>query len=160
MTGTDLVVAIGREQQRASAVNAATDEFEQIERGLIRPVHVFEYAYRGRLTELAEKAAENHLTRRFRVECATELAIDALGDVVQRAERPWCEQGLTAAAQDTRRRDTCQKRIYQTGLADTGFAEDERDATAFAARCLFKLQQSPDQFVPFEQHLVAHQAIP
>ncbi len=54
----ELVIAIRRRQHGARAVDAPAEILEQIERGLIRPVQVFEYDQRRRALELIERRAE------------------------------------------------------------------------------------------------------
>jgi len=67
MPRADLVVAIGDREHYACAVNAAAQILEQVERCLVRPMHVLEYDQRGRPSlQFIERSGEDFVAARFR----------------------------------------------------------------------------------------------
>src|SRR2546428_10775535 len=118
------LVPVGRDDECSHAPRAAPEEWQEIERGLVRPVNVFEYGQgrRALSAQLGEQGSEE-----FRASTATRHHLKI--HVEHWAQRARGRQRVAAANQYPRTatrplrepRDEC-------GFADTGLAANEDEA--------------------------------
>ena len=90
VVGTDLVVAVGDEQECRQTADPSPDEFQEIERRVVCPVDVFDHdrAWRGRQIELGEECREEALSAGGLLQRDGERAIRLPRDVVHGTEWP------------------------------------------------------------------------
>ncbi len=117
MVGPDLVVAVGHDEDASQPVDAAPDEPQHVERGLVGPVDVLEHQHRGaqRVVQLGEQRVEegagvgrrDHV--RERAACGTCHVVErtegaAREEVVAPAdEQPALDAGLVTEGADQAR---------------------------------------------------------
>ncbi len=127
MVALDLVVAIGGEHERFSRVDAPAKHAQDVERGLVGPVHVLEHEQR-RPRELV------HERRRH----APRLACELDPEVEERPERGRRRQVLARTEQY---RPVRCKRPHEGRLAHTRLAPDEEQAATLGPGGLQPLEQ-------------------
>src|SRR5687768_16876366 len=90
MARAHLVVAKGRDQHGWRAMDAPADKFQQIERRLVRPVHVFEDNERWRTgaLELLQRREKDCLTARCLIERGPQWPGGLTRNIVQRRQWP------------------------------------------------------------------------
>ena len=139
----ELVVPVGRDEQRRDALEPPAEEHEEVERGVVGPVHVLHDddvppgAGAGR-PELVEERGEHGLAARPLVrrggQPRRERAAGLPGDVVQRAECPWGQQRVAHADEHAGvGAVTADERPHERGLADAGLTRDEHGPTRVRA---------------------------
>ena len=135
MPRADLIVAIGDREQHACAVNAAAQILEQVERCLVRPMHVLEddQCLRPSL-QLIERSGEDFVAVRSGIDGRQQRALRLPRDVVQRGKRTGSEERIARPPQHGRRALLLREFLQQRGLADACFAPHERDTTAVLRR--------------------------
>ena len=138
-----LVVAIGEHQQRAESLDAAGDEGQRVEAGVVGPVHILDDQHRrraavdqlgGTVGELVEQRGEDGL-RRPLGQGAGQRGSSRAAQVVHRTERARGQQVVAGAFQDADTRvESGQERPHDRCLAHAGSAADQRDPTAAGDR--------------------------
>jgi hypothetical protein len=104
MSGTDLVIAVGNREHDMCAVDAAAEEFEQIERSLVCPMHVFENNQRrGVAFELVERSSEYLVPTHPRFGGRQQGTLCLTRNVMQRGQRSRCEERIACTPQHPRR---------------------------------------------------------
>ena len=65
MSSSDFIVAVGREEQYTGTLNAPPNEAQEIERGLIRPVHILQHHHTDplRAREFRHQSCEQPVAR-------------------------------------------------------------------------------------------------
>src|ERR1043165_7223404 len=127
MTPFELVVAVRKQDQRADVVDLPDQEAEDVEGRLVGPVDVLEDddsrgVWRERSHERADELVEL-LSRRQRV---PEVAVEAVGDIEQRAERPRGEERVAVAEQERGPPALLGgETVEQRRLSDTRLAADD-----------------------------------
>ena len=127
MPRADLIVAIGNGEHCVGSVDAAAQIFEQIERCFVRPVHVFEHDERLLALQLIERRVEDGIAGSAGTDRGQQRSLSLSRDVVQRRERPGCEERVTRAPKYARVALHMRKLLQQDGLSDTGLTRHERD---------------------------------
>jgi hypothetical protein len=127
MARADFVVAIRQRQHGACAMDAPTQEFEQIERCLVRPMQVLENDQRSLALELVERRVEDCAPILLRAQSLEQRTSRLPRDIVERSERTGCKERVARAPQQTRIALPLRECPHQRRLADAGFADDERD---------------------------------
>jgi hypothetical protein len=99
MSRTDLVIAVRHRQQGMGSVYAPSQEFEQIEGRLVRPMHILEDGQgRPRSCQLLESGTEDRVAV-LRVDSRQQAALGLPGNIEQRGERPRCEERVARPPQ-------------------------------------------------------------
>src|SRR5579863_2893099 len=111
-------------------MHATAEILEQIERCLVRPMHVFEYYQRLFALQLVQRRGENFVAIRSGSDRRQQRAFRLPRDVVQRGERPGCKERIACPPKYPRLALLLAECLYQRGLADARFAGHERDTTA------------------------------
>ena len=133
----ELVVAVAREDECARGVEAPCEEPHDVERGLVGPVQIFEdHDGRGSARELVDQRRGDVVGTSGGVDDLLELALRLFRDILQRAERARCEQGVAGAPQHSRGVSPLAAEVAQErGLARPGLATDEPQlAASYSAR--------------------------
>ena len=119
-----LVVAIGEHQQRAEPLDAAGDEGQRVEAGVVGPVHVLDDHYRRRTAGLVGELVEQRREDRLRGalgQYAGQRGSSRAAHVVHRTERGRSQQVVTGALQDARSRvEFGQEHPHDRRLAHAG----------------------------------------
>jgi hypothetical protein len=131
--GADLVVSVGDDQQGGRGTEAAGQEPEQVQGGLVGPVDVLDHQH-GRhpgVPQPFEQGAKQHLPRRLVPEQLVEPTANCGGDVGQRPQRPWGGQRVTGAPQDPGSLPVPEGELVdQRRLADAGLTPDQDQSPA------------------------------
>jgi hypothetical protein len=134
MFGADLVVAVRERQQHRRAVDAAADEANQIERGVVGPVHVLDHPQHrpAAALQLGQHGIEQRAALRVGGEQRAKSHLGAARDVEQ-----WCQwlrrlQRVARAPPQQRVAAPFGQDSQQAGLADAGFAGDAGGVAAAA----------------------------
>src|ERR1700677_2803543 len=94
MPRTDLVITIGDGEHCVSTMDASAQILEQIERCLVRPMHVFEYDQRLFALHLVQRCGEDLLAVRAGIDRRQQCALRLPRDVVQRSKRSGCKERI------------------------------------------------------------------
>ena len=151
--GGHFVVAVTGQQQRRYPAQPPPEEAEQVDRGLVGPVHVLEHRHGepGGRANLGEEAGEQPLPRRPAAAQGGELPVELRADVEQRAERAGGEQAVATAPQPAGPRQLLLELLEEHGLAHPGFP-GHQDQPAAAPLCLARvLGQRLQKRCPLEQ---------
>ena len=127
MRSVELLVAIAGEDQRVNALEPAAEQLQDVERGLVRPMHVLKDENRRTPpVELADESAGDLVGRRFAVNELRELTPGLVGDVEERPQRCRGQQRLAGAPEDARRPPPLVAELSQQGrLSDPRLTTDE-----------------------------------
>ena len=158
MARADFVGAIGHHQHRARALHAPAEKLQQVEGGLVGPVTVFEHDQRRRpLLQLIERRREDRVAAGLRADGDQQLALSLACDVVQRRERPRCEQRIACSPEHARRDALLAgELLQQRRLADARFAMHEGDTAALLHRARQPIVEIGETLFAFEElHLHA-----
>ncbi len=101
MAQTDLVIAIGQDHHRRDTLHTAAQEFEYIERGLVRPMYILEDHDRWALLKIVQKRAKEDGAVGLRSQLGEQVALHLRGDIVQGTQRAGSEQRIARAPQHT-----------------------------------------------------------
>jgi hypothetical protein len=148
-----LVVAVGGDQHRLEGRDAAPQELDGVQGGLVRPVQVLDHVDRGSgQLEILEQAGEWHGRAVGGLPKAGETASRMGGDFLKRPERRGGRQRIAAAPQDTLapamgRCEMFEKRRF----AETRFAADQHDPTLPGPQILRALLQDLQRGLAFEK---------
>lgn len=128
--GTDLVVAVGDEQERGKTTNPAADELEQVQRGVVDPMGVFDHDYPRdvRTFELGEERREEALAADAPAQGRSQRAVCLLRHVMHGPE--WPRSGERVAHSPEREHAAAASRnemFDQARFAHSCFAGDRRD---------------------------------
>ena len=131
VVGGELVVAEGDDEKRGGAVDAPSEEHEEVEGRLVRPVGVLDDAECRLAAELGEHCGEG-VDAPGRAQRLAELRSVAGRDVQERPERPRDGQVVAGPPEHARRGGAVAGEARdEAGLADAGLAADEgHDAPA------------------------------
>src|ERR1700733_1338557 len=130
MPRTHLVITIGDDEHRVSAMDAPAQILQQVERCLVRPMHVFEYDQRLFALQLVEHGGEDLLAVRTGIDRRQQCALRLPRDVVQRGKRPGCEECIACPPKYPSPARLPAEFLYQCGFADARFTRDERNTAA------------------------------
>ena len=152
MLRSELVVAIGKNEQYGQRCDAPPEELDEVQRRFVRPMHVLEREDERR-TPLA-KTLQQQRKQRMPVAAGVEqrVVVPLQCDVAQRTQRTGREEGI-AGAGDHLGLESCkgQEALEKRALPDARFAGNEHDA-AHATPHLRKLaRQRFERRPPFEQ---------
>src|SRR5690606_16084530 len=129
-----LVIAVGDDEQRAGLVDAAAEEFYQVERRLVGPVRILDDEQPGGLLlpEQAQNGVEEGRVAGAGFEEREQLPVlQREGDVVERAERARGEERLAGPPEHPPLGPKWRgEALDERRLADAGLAADEHDAPA------------------------------
>ena len=134
VSGRDLVVAVGHDEQRRQVVDPPADVAQHVERRVVCPVHVLDDEHRrtgpGQLGEhRGEDGVAIAPTQR-----GGQLAGTGPGGVPKRAQRAGGDEVVTGAVQDScLLPHRAQERPDHAGLADPRLAGQQHDRTGSAA---------------------------
>jgi hypothetical protein len=152
-----LVVAIGDDQQGGRLADTPAHVLEDVERGVVRPVHVLEDGdgNRRRAPQLAQEGGEDPLALRAALHQRPERAPGVVGDVEQRAERPGGEQRVARPPEDAGGRSIAlgelREPLNQRRLADPRLAGDESDGPIPASDAAQRRQELVEKAVALEK---------
>ena len=104
MPRANLVVAIRDREHCACTMNSAAQMLEQVKRCFVRPMHVFKNNQRLRPLQLIKRCGEDFLALRCSIDGRQQRALRLPGDIVQRGERPGCEERVARPPQYARLR--------------------------------------------------------
>ena len=117
------VVAAGEDQAAGRAQQAAAQQRDEVERGVVGPVQVFD-DHHGAARQLVQGRRQHPLAGAG--DGGEQLAARFAGDVVQRAERARRDQGITGTPQDPLLR-SFRRRGDEDGLADPRLTGHDHD---------------------------------
>ncbi|HJU97626.1 MAG TPA: hypothetical protein VJ644_06610 [Jiangellaceae bacterium] len=135
----ECVVAVGDKHEPPPAAQASADEPQQVERGVIGPVHVLddehgERALGTRCTEAIEHGVEQNVTRRARAAQPVELLAESRGEVEEGPERPRRREAVAGTPRPAGVIQTPLQRLDERRLADACLARDEHHPAVAGAR--------------------------
>ena len=127
MGAVELVVAVAGENESGSTLDPASEQLQDVERGLVRPVQVLDDQDRRRpRPQLAHERRRDLVRSGAALDQLLELTAGDLSDVEQRPERTRREQRVAGARQDPRRPAVLlAKPSQQRCLPDSGLASHE-----------------------------------
>jgi hypothetical protein len=139
MLGAELVVAVGDDQQGEAGTEAAGQEPQQVQGGLVGPVDVLDHQHGDHpaVPQPVEQGGEQHLPRRLLAKQLIQPAAERGGDVGQWAQRPRGGQRVTGAPQDPGSLPVPEGELVdQRGLADACLTahQDQSPATGPSLR--------------------------
>jgi hypothetical protein len=103
VTSVEFVVAIAGDDEGAHAHDSAAHESQDVECGVVGPLHVLEDDdRRAAPIQFPEKCGCHGVSRAADADTLLEVAAGDLCDVRQRAERPQREERVAVAPQDPR----------------------------------------------------------
>ena len=150
--GRHLLVAEGQHQQRRQVGEPAGDVPEDVQRGVVGPVQVFDDQHGGPpCGEFGDGRAGNRV-RLLVGERRGERAGGSRDGLAQRPERAGAQQVVAGAAEHAYA--VVQRRPQGTnhaGLADPGLAGDERGAASTGTRRRDRLEQVVQHRTPLQQ---------
>ncbi len=151
--GRDLVVAPRQHQQAGHAVDAPAQELQQVQRGVVGPVHVLEHGDHGprAARQVGEHRLEQGLARVPGLQLRAEAHVGAAGDVVQRLQRVRRLQAVAGAPPRRGVAGARGQRLQQRGLADAGLAADQQHVAAAGARGVQQPIERQQRSLAFEQ---------
>ena len=128
--GDRVLVAIAENHQQWHGFGPARDEFDDVQRRLVRPVHVLDNKDGGAARQPGQQCRGQTVGRFVLLQKMLELTSGGRRDVVEWTEWPGCEQRIARAPEDADRlRLLCQEATDERRLADPCFAAHEDDAT-------------------------------
>ena len=132
MLRPNLIVAIGSDDHRGHAINPAANEAQQVERGFVRPVDIFEHNQHRLWTERQErqKCAEYVVQLPRFAQEPIKLATHQPGNVHEWPERPGSRERITRATKHARCRHGCSAEFLdEDRLANTSFTSNKDEPT-------------------------------
>ena len=148
------VVAIGDHEQAVRSADTAAEKFQQVERGFVSPLRVFDDR-NGRLTpalHLIEDGREDRGARGFLFQQLEQAALRLLRDVVERSERARCQQRIARPPEDARfRLMRIGEALDERGLPDPGLAANKRETTVAGGDGAEQTLQFVDEVFALEQ---------
>jgi len=127
--GRELVVPVGKEDERGRRLRSASEQAEQVERRLVRPVHVLQEEHRRPRAQLVEQRGEHVVRPRAARDEPGERLADLGRDVGDRPERAGREERVARTLQHAHvRRALGAKAPDERRLSDTRLAGDEEHA--------------------------------
>jgi hypothetical protein len=134
MPALELVVAVRGQDERGHGRNPPREEPQDVERRLVRGVHVLDDEDRRRARlELANERCRDLVRPRSRPCELLQLAARVLGDVEERPEGTRCEERVARAPKEPDAlRTELAEASDERSLADAGLSPDEQDASARA----------------------------
>lgn len=159
VSGADLVAAGAQHHHRTQQGDATAQVANQVERGIVGPMHILKDQDQGRVFVLdaAEEGREQPFGRRRLLEQDRKAGSERAAHIVQWAERPGGEQRLAPPPGDL-----CVavmgngELLQQRGLADAGLAFDQHSSAATGRRTLPGRMQYIQRRTAFEQFLHCH----
>jgi hypothetical protein len=140
MRAVELVVAIADDHQRRHRLHPAGEQPQDVERRLVRPVHVLEHEHgRDPRAQLARQRHHHRVRHRTTLNDRLQLAPGGLGNLDQRPERARREERVASAPEDPRRPAALLAEPPQEDrLADPGLAADQQHLPTRAALDCFQ----------------------
>ena len=122
-------VPVGQHEQQRQSGDAAGEEPDEVERGLVAPVQVFDDEGTGPAAQCLEHGGEDLVLGHRLPQHGRHRGADLAGDVAERAERAGSAQGVAHAPQHRHRR-LLDELPQQDGLADARLPGDEHHRAA------------------------------
>jgi hypothetical protein len=154
MRTVQLVVAVAGHDQGRHRLHPAGEQPQDVERRLVRPVHVFEDEHGRDPRAQLPRERRHHLVRhRTTLDDRLELAAGPLGDGDERPERARREERFAGAPEDPRRSAVLfAEPPHERRLADARLAADQQDMpTRAALDCLQAIDEHRQLSGAFEQ---------
>ena len=154
MTGVNLVTAVSHDQHGARARDAPPEILHQVERGVVRPVHVLDDEDEGLpgTLELIDHGGEDALAVRALGHGVEQCTACLAAHVAQWPERLRRRERIARAPQYADRRAAAPDELTDDRrLADARFAGHERDAPAAGRSGILPARQQRQLFVPLEK---------
>ena len=155
MGAVELVVAIGGDRQGRDTLELAPQEAQDVERGLVGPVHVLEDEDRGRPgTQLLHELCDDVVRARLPLDELCERPADLLGDVDERRERGGREERVARTPENPGRPVLLGAEAPdEGGLAHAGLPGHERECPPRARAGPFqRLGQRRELVRALEEH--------
>ncbi len=148
----DLVVAVRREDERARVADAAAEEAQQVEGGLVGPVDVLEHGHGRLLAEHLQEVLEDGFAGALVVQQGGERRAEPCRHVDQRPERARRPHRVTATdEQSPIMGHLVAETPDERRLADPRLAADEHEAACAGHRCPASLTQRGELLRTFEE---------
>lgn len=155
MPRANLLAARAQDDHGAQQRDAAAEIFDEIERGIVRPVHVLEDEHRGLagVLQRVQQRRKQPFGSGGLVEQVADGRIEPTHHIVEGTERAWREEGLAPPPQDL---GACLgaagKVLQEHGFADAGFALDKHCVAVSGSRLPGGRRQGIEQLVSLKQH--------
>ncbi|HEY8639933.1 MAG TPA: hypothetical protein VIL53_05455 [Solirubrobacterales bacterium] len=132
MIPIEVVVAVACEHERGYGFHSAGNQTENVERGLVGPMQVFQNQHARSCCELAQQALPYFEGLRAARNQIAQLASGLLRDVAYGAQRAGREQRVARAPKESRPgRVSVPEGTQERCLSDSRFAGDEDHAAVF-----------------------------
>ena len=144
MLGRNLPVAAGEHEQQRQRADPAREQRDNVERRLVRPVHVLEREHRGarRQRQLVEQEPVDLVRRCSGRECIFEGRRQRADEIVDRAERPRDREVVAAPDERPRARlEPGDELRQERRLADSRLSGHDHDTPLSARRRRPSLRQ-------------------
>src|SRR5262245_34243737 len=152
MLGHELVLAIGRDEESGRLLDPAGDDPEDVERRLVRPVHVLQHHDRVRRRELGEQLLRDAVRNGARIGEVAEGSSNRFRDVHDRPEGSRREEGVTRAAEDAGSAvGLFEERVDERGLADTCLAAEQDESARPRLRFGERVPKGLERGLPLDQ---------
>ena len=155
MARADLLAARAQDDHGAQQRDAAAEIFDEIERGIVRPVHVLENEDRGlaRILQRVQQRRKQPFGGSGLVEQVADRRIEPTHHVVEGAERTRGEERLAPPPQHLGASlGAAGKVLQERGFADAGFALDEHCIAVSRGRLPGGRRQGIEQLLSLKQH--------
>ena len=130
VAAVESLVAIAENHEQRHGLDPARDETDDVQRRLVRPVHVLDNKNGGSARQPRQQCRGQTVGRHVLLQELRELTTGGRSDVVERTERPGGEQRVAGAPEHADRlRLLSQEATDERRLADACFAAYEDDAT-------------------------------
>ena len=152
MRGRQLLVAEGQHQQRRQVREPAGDVPEDVQRGVVGPVQVFDDQHGGPPRGQLGHGRAGHRVRLIAGERRGERAAGFRGRLEQRPERARAQQVVAGAGEHAHAVvQRGPQRTNHAGLADPGLAGDDRGAAPAGGRRRDRIEQVVQHRTPLQQ---------
>ena len=130
MGALQLVVPVAHEEERRDGLEPSRQQTNDVQRRLVRPVHVLQHKH-GRLAgELGDEGLVDVVWLRGGEHELRERAPDHPGDIEERSQWPRREERVAGPPEDAGAPHVVCEAAEKRGLADSGLAGDEQHAPA------------------------------
>ncbi len=153
----ELVVAIRQDHERWEVVDPASEHAHDIERRLVRPVHVLEHEHRRARLKHVPDRGQNLVRTGAALDELCECASGPGGDVCERTERAGREERITRSFEDlVGRPDRLAERPDERRLADAGLPGDDHEPAGTGPRLRQRGHELVQGSLSFEQLPASH----
>jgi hypothetical protein len=149
----ELVVPVAGENECVSSLDPASEQLQDVERGLVRPVQILDHEDGRRVrSKLVYERGGDVVWSGPSLDEALEVSARATGAIQQRPKRPRREESVAGALQDSRRSGALlAKTSRECCLSNAGLAGDKAKSTAAVAGVRERVVELLEKIVPFEQ---------